>query len=47
MNMFSLIPTTMELEMGNCDGCLGCQGCEGCEGCNGSKVKPLPDPSGA
>lgn len=45
MNMFSLIPTTTELELGECSGCLGCRGCEGCDGCDGcdgTQVK-IPD----
>lgn len=42
MNMFNLIPSTVELEMGACDGCLGCQGCEGCDGCTGAKRDPAP-----
>ena len=48
MNMFSLIPTTAEIELGDCDGCTGCAGCDGCDGCDGqsSTKQPLPPPVG-
>lgn len=45
MNMFSLIPTTSELELGGCDGT--CDGCDGCLGCTGQeKVNTAPSTVG-
>jgi len=41
MNMFSLIPTTAEMELGDCGS--GCRGCFGCHGCDGKKVTVEPD----
>jgi len=33
MNMFNLIPSTAEMELGDCSGaCSGCSGCSGCDG---------------
>jgi hypothetical protein len=33
MNMFSLIPSTAEMDLGSCSGtCDGCDGCFGCQG---------------
>lgn len=40
MNMFSLIPTTAEMELGDCGS--GCRGCYGCTGCQGPKVITNP-----
>ena len=38
MNMFNLIPSTAELELGSCENdCTGCNGCDGCRGCDGSQ----------
>ncbi len=45
MNMFSLIPTTAEMELGSCEGCTGCDGCNGCDGCEGQQASSLPPPS--
>ncbi len=44
MNMFSLIPTTAEIELDGCE-CSGCMGCTGCIGCfsGGSKISIPPD----
>jgi hypothetical protein len=44
MNMFNLIPTMAELELGDCgSGCRGCYGCDGCKGERATKPVPLPE----
>jgi hypothetical protein len=45
--MFNLIPTSVELELGDCSGqCEGCLGCWGCDGERSTNGEDPPDEEG-